>query len=38
MQSVLSGLNIIGDSNYLNLIIEKEGKISELNIQATEFD
>jgi len=38
MQSVLSGLNIIGDSNYLNLIIEKEGKISELNIPATGFD
>ena len=38
MQSVIIGLNIINDSNYLNLIIEKEGKISELDLQAIEFD
>ncbi len=38
MQSVINGLNIIIDSNYLNLIIEKEGKISELDIPAIEFD
>jgi len=38
MSSILSGLDIIDEPNYLNLTIEKEGKISELKIPANEFE
>jgi len=38
MSSLLSGLNIIDDPNYLSLTIEKDGNISELKIPAQEFE
>lgn len=38
MSSILSGLGIIDDQNVLHLIIEKEEKISELNIPANSFE